>query len=130
VLAGEEDDDVIEAALLDTLLETLAMTAVADASREDKTEEADTRAPLSRVEVSAGAALDAQATAEGRSVTAAMLQIFLAYETAEAWSAASHFPARQQAIELKKVGFLQIQAMSILEHPPICDPLVYCRTQD
>lgn len=68
-------------------------------------------------------------TTESGTVTPAVLQMFCAYTTALAWSAALQAPARQQAMPEMKSLFEQMQAMSSDVQPAIEPPVVYCVTQ-
>lgn len=72
---------------------------------------------------------EAQETAVGRSVTPAILQKLRAKSVALVWSEASHLPARQHAMLLRKFLLLQIHAMSTELHPPILSPDVAAMTQ-
>lgn len=72
---------------------------------------------------------DKQETASG-TVTPAVLQMFWAYVTDVAWSAASQAEARQHAISDRKVGLEQMHLTSRLAHPPISVPVVNWVTQD
>jgi hypothetical protein len=51
-------------------------------------------------------------------------QNWIAYFVAASWSAASHWPVRQQAMPLKNVDDEQIHTMSVAWHPPILEPEV------
>lgn len=69
-------------------------------------------------------AVEAQDTADGKPVTPEMAQNCWAKLVADCWSAASHCPARQHAMLLRKVELEQIHLMSVLEQPPIFVPVV------
>lgn len=69
-------------------------------------------------------AVEAQDTADGRPVTPEMAQNCWAKLVADCWSAASHFPARQHAISLRKDALEQMHLMSVPEQPPIFVPVV------
>jgi hypothetical protein len=129
VAEGLAEDDVLEAVWLLTLAAT---EDTADETDDAEDEETDVTAPTAGDEaetaVAATVEVEAHTTALGRPVTPAALQKLCAYATAVCWSTAEQAPARQQAIPLRKFWFEQIHTMSMLEHPPISDPLVYSVT--
>lgn len=70
-----------------------------------------------------------QTTSVGRSLTPAEPQIWAAYLTAASLPASSQFFSRQQAIESRKLPFLQMQLISKDEQPAILSPVVASVTQ-
>jgi len=85
--------------------------------------------PLEAGAVPVEDAVEVQLTAVGRLVTPEIPQNWMAKLVAAVWSAASHWPARQHAIPLKKPLLEQMHLMSDWEHPPIFAPDVYEFTQ-
>lgn len=75
------------------------------------------------------AVVEVQLTASGRLVTPEIEQNCFAKLVADCWSAASHWPARQHAMPLRKPELEQMHFMSELEQPPILVPEVNWVTQ-
>jgi hypothetical protein len=103
--------------VLDTGLVTLAAEEAADEAADEDIDvtllSTEDTVPLldEGIVVALLVAVEAQETADGRFVTPELLQRFCAYVVAASWSAASHTPTRQHAIELKKLAFEQMQAI-------------------
>jgi hypothetical protein len=73
--------------------------------------------------------VEVQLTAVGRPVTPEIPQNCCAKFVADCWSAASHFPARQHAMSLRKVPLEQMHLMSVDEQLPMLEPDVNEVTQ-